>query len=759
MKTSSHIGHVATLLLLISGVPASADEKLNWHAELGSGFEAALWLNTANRDGVKSGSFFWMFKERDITWTETKEGYEVTYKRPWSEDSSISETARFERDADSGSLKLDVSELTAEEKTALGDVVWKRGGETPGNLGSFRVQDSPYSRYHERGDFIYDVNKAPAPLVRYAMRVFKEDNRFSPKLLVHRDLKAGTLAEAYALALSPEVAAMSESQIYRSSILRALASNPSTPYDILEKMWSRPPQIWESDLPYLLSIHPKANPAWRGEVIALIKDKENGVFLRSSLASRQPLPEKIVDLLIETSDYHSAGGLTSLAFRKDLTADQITRIMREHPWTLGEHLIERPDLPAEAWNAALVPDSWELLTGILENPEAPRAIARKTLEAIISNEKHHHVREFCAGLATVASHPLLNREEQILLASHPALEVRAALAKNPSLAADLLGKLAEDPYAIIAKEARQRIGKNDESWELLEDLSPAHTTYAAFNEASGEDNVEMVLKLAHVLMTHRSNGAPLAEAAITKQSMRSIRAMIEAGMWTKAKIAAYAGKPVWTEEMSEFVLSGEPTQDVITAFALSVAQTGTSKDLEPLRKRAIRLGEVKTTALVWFAVARRDIDLLRTLKNLDAPMDVPYDGFTPVQLAVRLRLTEAIEFLPMDEKSKAELEAFRKRFPGDPNAPWLGAWTNGLDEFKTLNMVINAAGTGNLFPAIGMAIPVAWLSTGEGRFNVHVIGENNAGQETVFGASYANGEITLDLGEKKELLKRPQPEK
>ncbi len=759
MKTSSINGHVATLLLLISGVPASADEKLNWHVDLGSGFEAALWLNTANRDGVKSGSFFWMFKEREITWTETKEGYEVTYKRPWSEDSGISETARFERDADSGSLKLDVSEHTAEEKTALGDVVWKRGGETPGNLGSFRVQDSPYSRYHERSDFIYDVNKAPASLVRYAMRVFKDDDSLFPKLLVHRDLKTEMLAEAYALALSPEVSTRPESQMYRSSILRALASNPSTPNDILEKMWSRTPQIWESDLPYLLSIHPKANPAWPDEVIALIKDKEKGVFLRSSLSSRQPLPEKIVDLLIETSGYHSAGGLTSLAFRKDLTADQITRIMREHPWTLGEHLIERPDLPAEAWNAALVPDSWELLTGILENPKAPQVIARKALETIISNEKHHHVRWFCAGLSTVASHPLLSREEQILLASHPALEVRAHLAKNPSLEADLLGKLAEDPYAIIAKEARQRIGKNDESWEPLEDLSPAHTTYAAFNEASGEDNVEMVLKLAHVLITHRSNGAPLAEAAITNQSMRSIRAMIEAGMWTKAKIAAYAGKPIWTEEMSEFVLSDEPTQDVITAFALSVAQNGTSKDLEPLRKRAIRLGAVKTTALVWFAVARRDIELLRTLKNLDAPMDVPFDGTTPAQLAVRLRLSEAIEFLPLDEKSKAELEAFRKRFPGDPNAPWLGAWTNGLDEFKTLNMVINADGTGNLFTAIGMAIPVAWLRTGEGRFNVHVIGENNAGQETVFGASYANDEVTLDFTERKELLKRPQPEK
>ncbi len=749
---------VFLLLFVLQCVPAQADEKLNWHADLGSGFEAALWLNPANRDGGKLGSFFWMFKERDIFWEETDNGYKVTYLRPWSKDSGIGETALFIRDADSGSLKLDVSELTADEKNVLGKVVWKLGGKTPGDLGSFRVEDSPYSRYHERGDFIYDVNEAPAALVRYAMRVFQDDDKFFPKLLLHQDLKPATLTDVYAFALSPGVSGMSESQSYCGSILRALARNPSAPFHILEQMWSRPPQGWESDLPYLLSIHPEAKPAWRDEVIALIKDEEKGLFLRSSLASREPLPAEIVDLLIETSGYHRSGGLTSLAFRKDLTAGQITRIMREHPWTLGEHLIDRPDLPAEAWDAALVPDSWELLTGILENPAAPRATARKAIETILSNEKHHHVTEFCAGLSAVAAHPLLNREEQLLLASHPALEVRAALAKNPSLKAALLEKLAEDPYAIIANEARQRLGKNDGSRTPLEDLSPAHTTYAAFNEASGKDEVDTVLKLASSLVTLVSHGTPSAEVAITQQSVLSIQAMIEAGYWTKATIAAYAGKPIWSEKMSEFVLSGEPSQDVIAAFALSVAQNGTSKNLEPLQKRGIRLEEVKDTALVWFAVARRDIDLIRALKNLGAPTDVPYDGTTPAQLAVRFKLSEAIKLLPMDEDSKAELEAFRKRFPGDPDAPWLGTWTNGLGEFKTLGMVINADGTGNLFTAIGMAIPVAWKRTGEGDFDLHALEENNAGQEQIFGASYAHDQITLVLGERKEFFKRPVPE-
>ena len=755
-----------TSLLLSATFLMGKSEFRTWGVTLDGGWQGSLMLNPkAEEDGVKSGFFFWLFATRDIRWQEDAETITIIYRRHWGPLDENPPKIRFRKDA--GSLVPMADGLEADEHKSLAATPWKPGGPDPGQLGGDSDSSTPYSKAHNQTRFILDVSTIPAPLARHALRVFDDDEAHLMPLIRHPGLSSEALNEVWKNAHVDPTGLDSESR--PGSILRALASNPSLPKDLLRKLWenSLKADLWAADLPYLASRHPAADPEWYQTVLhKLAEDGEEADQLRSGLEQEPSLPPEVLDLLVKWSA-HSGELSSELGHRKDLSQAQIELLFMAG----AQSLISREDFPPHLFTKAANSDSFGTHISIIRNPAAPPEITRQVLHRLY--ERPDFGRINMSGpfdlYVLIAEHRLLPDDLQSKLATHIAPEVRTALAGNPSLSMPIRRQLAADPFAWVARAARNAISKDADadtsaflaSLPAVETLNSAETFNGAARATLEADDPRAFRLYQDALVgTNLDPNDYWSRTMIETGAIRCIQDQVESGKLKTQHLATDAFLKGWTPQMTELALGKSPDPDTVEAFALSIVQKGRVEDFESLEKRNVDLGFIRKSPLVWYAVARRDEVMLKRLASLHADPNIlnANEATTPAQLATSMRFMAALDTLPLDAASRAALEAFRKRFPGDPKAAWLGDWTNGKDEFKTLGAHFNPDGTGTLFTAIGMGISIAWVQPKPGRpaFEITCFDEEEKEQPPVIQARIEDLKLILKLGDHDEIFVRPK---
>jgi hypothetical protein len=514
---------------------------------------------------------------------------------------------------------------------------------------------------------------------------------------------------------------------------------------------------------------------------------EVSVLLRNSLASHYPLPGEVVDLLIRHADpkaYHTPG---QIAHRKDLTPAQIEALYFIHPYEAGAKLIARPDFPAhlfekaaetgsfdtlaslvdnpaapleviqKAFRKMLESDSYEILRSLVQNPAVPPVIVQGALRKILQTPSCHHCGAPYVGILLVAEHPLIPDELQTELAAHPAPQVREALACNAVLAIPLLKQLAADPFACVAASARQGLNKNPApeitafltSLPALDTLRPEKSAHSVALSALKTDD-PVAFRTFH-------NDAPTT-TLIELGAIRCLRDQMSLGNQTPESLAFHAFSKGWNAEMTELVLGEAPAPETVELLAKSIVGRGEANDLAIFERRNLDLAFIRKTPLMGIAVSRRDGAMLKRLAALHADPEIRIAGLTAAQLAVRARFTEAVDLLPLDAEARAELEAFHKRFPGDPKAAWLGDWTNRKSGFDVLGAQFRPDGSGTLITSIGMGIPIAWVQPDTGRPEFEITAFDEKGEELpqVFKAQLQGEKLKINLGDRNESFVRPK---
>lgn len=753
------ISYWVAAVLLTAPFLMGKSEFRTWSVTFEGGWQGSLTLNPKADDGVKSGSFFWLFAERDILWDEDSETITIIYSRPQNPLYENPPKLRFRKN--SGSLVPMPDGLDAGEYKALAGTPWKPGGPDPGQLGGYS-SSTPYSKAHKSGDFILDVSTLPEPLARHALKVFDDDDAHLIPLVRHPGFSAETLNTVWKNANETWKEYVGHDN-RRRSITRALAANPSIPKDLLQILWNEASglKVWDESLFFRLSQHPSADPEWYPAVLKrLAKNDEKSDRLRSSLSGLNTLPAEVLDLLVRhasTGDYDA-----SLAYRNDLTPAQIESLFLAGLTDGDKQLVARPDFPAHLFERAAASKSKEVLKALAGNPAAPPAVVQRVLRRIYEDPGFPHLMGPFGGLVFLAGHPLLPADLQPKLAAHIAPEVRIALAGNSSLAQPILRQLAADPFACVAEAARKCIPDKPgaetaaflASLPALDTLKPEQTFYQAATTILAADDPTAFRLYQDAL----PDGESLS--IVESGAIRCLRDQTALGNLKPQSLAADAFSKGWTAEMTEFILGKTPNPETVEAFALSIVQKGKAEDFESLEKRHVGLGSIRKSPLVWYAVARKDEAMLKRLASLHADLGIPNDGLTPVQLAVRIRFMAALDILPADAASRSELEAFRKRFPGDSKAAWLGNWTNGKGEFKTIGLQFRPDGTGTLLTSTGMGIAIAWVQPEPNRPEFEITAFDDAGKEEppAIKARLDGAKLVIKLEDRDETFVRAKPE-
>lgn len=743
----------------------NAPKNRHWSVALDGGWQAAISLQKPDPTGRKRGNFFWLTNEHDILWNEDERTITVYFVNLSYQKEASADTQQVVFLKEKDGLKWSKESLSTEEFQALGTVLWKPGGSQPEQLGSFHDRNSPYSRSHERGDFILDVNTVPMPFARHALRVFWHDDRTLMPWIAHRELTSEAFHVLLAETKRPITKNDEKALIRVQSIRQQLAQNPSLPRDVLEDLWRQPiVSAWGGGACKLeIARHAKADANWYPKFLNMLdSDAPEAATFRVSLGSYQKLPADLLDLLIRRiRDRFDA---EKLASRKDLQPHQIRTLIEKHPWDVYPSLISSGLLPEDRYGDAIDLGSQDIMQEIIWSKKSPQSAVVLVLEKRVTSPEFYGRHSERDALQEAVAHRLLPERLHKLHVAHPFPEIRASLAGNPSLSSPVLRLLAADSHAVVAQAAREQLTKKAEeasqafltSLPALETLNPARSMREDIDAALVADDTERFEQLRKSF--EDKPGDNLIQNAIKAQAIACLRDQLARKNWTAESLASYAAGEKWTQAMTELVLTPPVTPETIEAYAFSLSQRGKAEDFQLLLDRGHKLRST-TEPIAWLVVMRRDREMLEKIAKLDAPLNLPNDGMTPAQLAVRIRFLGALGILPLDEKAQKELAAFRKKFPGDDKAPWLGDWTNGKGEFQTLVLRFNADGSGALITATGIGAMTAWRSDPKEtqRFAIHLFDDNGKEEAQALEADWKNGTIELKLPNRVETFQRPAP--
>lgn len=218
---------------------------------------------------------------------------------------------------------------------------------------------------------------------------------------------AALLAEAQSPDLMP-ARALSMAAQSPLPVVEALARNAALPLPALFLLAQRQ----EVTPRRLAALHPSAPPALLEQLA-----QDPSVAVQEAIASRQGLPEQA----LRTLAHRSAGPTVDLA-------------LAQHPQTPPDilHLLVERTARARPFVAEHGQLSSTTLDFLLSQP----------------NPEVH---------GRLAIRPDLSASAQLLLADHPAFQVRQALARNPATRADILQKLIADPHAEVRFSVVERV--------------------------------------------------------------------------------------------------------------------------------------------------------------------------------------------------------------------------------------------------------------------------------------------------------------
>jgi len=663
-------------------------------------------------------------RDREIEWSKENDVLTVKFQDAWHRYSEDGGELKF-RITDDG-LKFLADGLSAEERKALKNAVLSPGGPSPYQLEDHKNLRGPYARYHRKSALTLDPNEIPVGLAVTGLKVFQCRESEVMTLCRHRQMPRSVLQGLIETSL--QVKKINARRIEPpwsgfESVLIALADHPNLEREDLKKLWGlrfsgRTAWVWRE-----ARDHAKADPAWKKEFRKRASAKGGeGSRVRIYISRDMDIDLDTIDFLLgfQKSDLNKFAA--DLANHPKLDADRMRKLYHASPYLTAGILAARDDVPHDILEGIVADGDADgrILSVVLENKSAPDRVRRA---AALRLANPHMEKPFCDVAFSCGLLPVKRMRE---LADHLDLGVRRGLADNPNLPLDLLKRLARDDYRIVAEAARRmcRSRLGSEAGEFLEDLRDLETLkpYCSLedemNEVLKKDDPDEFFRLMSGLWD------PVVDVifdfrvsmwrghAIRYKAWRCLKEWVKRD--EKARLMLLdTGLKTLDPEFVDIILSGDPDEEVQAKFILSAVKFGREEWIEEYRKRDLSMKAANTQPLLVHAVFRRNESMIKTLLEMGADPRIRSDGMTPADLAVRLNFTAALKLLPLDENQKSSLKAFREEFPGDPDAAWVGTWTNGKDEFKALALVFSGDGTGVLHAAARPGIPIVWKKESE----------------------------------------------
>ncbi|NNJ85535.1 MAG: hypothetical protein HKP20_00045 [Akkermansiaceae bacterium] len=359
------------------------------------------------------------------------------------------------------------------------------------------------------------------------------------------------------------------------------------------------------------------------------------------------------------------------------------------------------------------------------------------------------------------------------LLPHPEHGIRCFLAKNPQLPLSDLKKLADDDYRSVAQIARQQYlkragdGAKDyiDGLRGLKELKRFSSMENEVFEAILKDDKswffgslkKLWLPLGGEIYDHRYE--QWVESAVKYEAIKILRQWIKQTPEVKTHLLKTHAIS-WTPEIVEMLLDGKPRDKELEKFIACVVQGNRVDIVDVFLDRGFSLKVAGKRPLVWYAVAHRNDEMVRKLLKAGCDANISNQGTTPAMLAVQTNYTAALGLLELNDHQKKALQTFKNKYPGDPSAAWLGVWTNGKSEFKTLAVSFLADGTGRLITATGMGVPIVWKTVNKKTVQIFTMQSGRVADTPKIIAHIKGDVLEVTLSKNRtEKMKRFEPKK
>lgn len=741
--------------------------KGNWSAELRGGWKAALSLSAEYNDR-RSGTFFWLFDKQDIHWSVNEGVITVQFKDAWHLYSEDSATLKFKNT--SAGLKLLTDGMSNAEKELLEGTVLKPGRVAAHQLGDSRYKSSPYNKYHDRGRLTLDANVVSLGFVETAVKLFQSGGSEISVLVRHREMPVEVLRRLM------KTTTRTKDQGHRKSVkpwqgasgvLLSIASHPNLERKDLEVFWNLPFTYWEPVMWWKVVDHPNADPAWREEfkqrVISKSKEAER---MRNILAKDKELDLEILDILLELYKADKSYRSGDLAAHPKLDAVRMRKIYSINPYDTAGALARRGDTPLDILQKIVESKDERAIIELLRLAKAPQSLLEEAALKLSKSKELNWVYTACE------SKYLSPKRVQELL-PHREPGIRCMLARNPTLPLSDLKKLVDDDYQLVAQMARQtylkRVGGGAKEYiaELrkIEDLKRFTSLETEVFESIRKDDPEWFFDLLKDLwlplgnQMYDSRYKRWVESAVKYKAHKVLKQWMTETPEVKTHLLKTHAM-IWTPEIVEMILDGKPSDKEIEEFISRVIQGNRVDIVNVFLKRGFSLKVASKRPLVWYAVAHRNDMMVRKLLKAGCDSNISNQGTTPAMLAVQTNYTAALDLLPLNDSQKKALQAFKDQYPGDPHAVWLGAWTNGKSEFKTLAIRFLADGNGRLITATGMGTPIVWKPKNKNTVQIFPLQRGQVVDTQKILAHLKGDVLELVLpGNRTEKMRRPESKK
>ncbi len=515
------------------------------------------------------------------------------------------------------------------------------------------------------------------------------------------------LRTACDLALSPSAWGS-----FRDETFAALAKNPRTPPDVLEKIWARSDllRVW-----YLVASHPNARPEWRAAIVDRVMSDDR---LRETAAIIEVGPDELFRRLLSDSVQtrrRLAGNVAAPAFVFEALA-------RDHLQETGDILARNPGVDPRLLDALARSGSRERKFWMLLN----KSLLPETRAWLIGD---------LIATATVKDYERLAGQEGapvdflIKCASDPDPMVRIAVARNPGTDQATLQRLTEDESVGVMRNARDQMKKRFPAVALAESPLPAPrvpedlgpSLAEQYRKAIASGDMSKLRKLTDYLQAKGKLVATLQATApevVNQYRPEIMDLFLEKGFTNDdnrvtflAGISAHDGRWLAYFKQHGFLegnLGGE---------ALSGAlHGGTNDDLAALLAAGVdpNLRNFQYRTPLHQAVILRNPAAIEILLKAGAqPALADSTKSTPLAWAVRLMCPAAVRLLDQQGIYRDRIEAFVRSFPAAPDSPFVGTWVNLYPmSYRKIELSLSADGAGRLRGMFTPHAVMGWRSIG-----------------------------------------------
>ncbi len=567
----------------------------------------------------------------------------------------------------------------------------------------FRANGGEYDKWHESGQLKPLPTSWPSSVTTPLLRLFAYDDHLLYRVVVLPSLTEGDLAAAYAWTKDKNIWSNGP-----DGIQRCIGQNPNTPLSILTEIWNHGdnPQFWIA-----AAQNPRAPSEWRTALINRILSGSENVQSRSTWTGDGP-PELYLKLIDKKPALRS-----QIAGNRDMPAVVYEHLAREYPQDSVSQLINNPAVPVDILETIAVSADRNFQLSLINNPTLPAATRTRLVHQILAQATPVDFERFVHDR---------DATPEFLVRCSADLEpgIRTYVAQNPNTPETLLLTLAEDPSSPVATASReslqQRFPKtfNLRKADLSSIESRAEDTplYKQFQNAVGRGDLPEIKRLASYYKDRGKLDSTLSHTArlMIKDGYRPelMDFYLEQGYDNYGgSLAHLAGECGGNREWIAYFKRRGAFQKTYAANAYEAAlDSRKPENLAGLIAAGIDPNQPngnKQTAL-HRAVLLHDLGAIEALLRAGANLSlVDARRQSPLDYAVVTKFIPAIRLLDKDGRNAAMVADFIKEFPPAPTSAFLGAWTNNMDGFSTVSILLNADGSGR-FGASVIGGLLAW---------------------------------------------------